>query len=155
MKKIPLTQNKFAIVDDEDYEYLNQRKWCFDGRYAVRNSPRHHYKRTQISMHRFIMTAPDNMQVDHKNLNRLDNRKANLRLCTPAQNSYNANKRSHNKSGYKGVSWVKSRQKYLAQIHIEGKTKNLGRFVVLKEAVKVYNESAKKHYGEFARLNQL
>ena len=88
-KRIPLTQGKFAIVDDDDYEWLKQWKWCLSkSGYAVRGTnckP----KQKIVFMHRQIMNVLLGMQVDHKNHTRLDNRKSNLRLCTGNDNRIN------------------------------------------------------------------
>jgi len=82
---IPLTQGRFAIVDPDDYDWLNQYKWyaakCRTTFYAYRSKTR-----TTVNMHREIMCAPKGMICDHKNHNGLDNRKSNLRLCTNRQN---------------------------------------------------------------------
>jgi len=94
MKEIQLTQNKVALVDDEDFEYLNQFKWCaakLSGIfYAVRNAPRDG-KRYMYFMHRVIMQTPDGMQTDHKSGETLDNRRCNLRVCSVMQNGHNSN----------------------------------------------------------------
>src|SRR5690606_31340831 len=80
-KLIPLTQGKFAKVDNEDFERVIQYNWYFDGRYVRNNSAGH--------LHRFIMNAPDHLEVDHIWHDELDNRKSELRLATPSQNSGN------------------------------------------------------------------
>ena len=67
MRYIKLSQGKQAIVDEEDFERVNQFKWCFDGRYAVRNSPRNYYKRTRIYMHNFITPHSKETEIDHIN----------------------------------------------------------------------------------------
>ena len=82
MRKIKLTQGKYAIVDDEDYEYLNQWRWfTFKNGYVwyVARETTIDHKRKCIYMHRLIMNAVNGECVDHINRNGLDNRKYNLR----------------------------------------------------------------------------
>jgi hypothetical protein len=143
MKKIPLTQGKFTIVDDVDYPELFKYKWRCNCGYASRGRG--------IHMHRLIMDCPSSLQVDHINLDTLDNRKCNLRLCTNAQNQHNTQLRKDNTSGYKGVSWQV--YKWTAGLKIEGKRVHLGYYFCLIKAAKAYDKAAKEAYGEFARLN--
>ncbi len=105
MKKIPLTQGKFALVDDEDFEYLNQWKWKFLSGYAARKKG----KKT-IYMHRLVNNTLDNKSTDHINMNKSDNRKENLRSSTSSQNKFNRDSMGGS-SKYKGVSWNKKREK--------------------------------------------
>ncbi len=132
-KLIPLSQNKFAIVNDEDFEWLNQWKWyALSGGYkltyyAVRHLPQNHSK--HIHMHRLILDAPSGKLVDHINGNGLDNRRENLRLVTGSLNQHNRIKLNNNKtSKYKGVRWHKRDKKWIAQIVFNGKQKYLGSF---------------------------
>lgn len=150
MKKIPLTQGKFALVDDMDFLELVQYKWCFNKGYAVRGRP----KRDgggMILMHRAILNTPEGMDSDHRDANKLNNQRYNLRICTNGQNQQNQDKYKNNKSGYKGVNWDRSR--WRARIGVGGKKIELGRFFCLIKAVECYNEAAKTYHGEFARLN--
>ena len=98
------------------------------------------------------MNCPDGMYVDHINMNPLDNRRENLRVCTNQQNQYNTTKYSNNKSGFKGVSFNKERQKFEAQIRIDGKQKIIGYFDTAEKAHEKYKEYALKHHGDFARF---
>ncbi len=160
MKKILLTRGKFAIVDDEDFEFLMQWKWkCSGHGYAVRNK---HIgtvggKRVQerIYMHRLIMNALKGQYTDHINGDGLDNRRCNLRLCTNQQNAANSKKYSiPTSSKYKGVSWDKKNKKWRASIHVL-KTIFLGRFDSEEDAAKAYNEAAIKYHDKFSRINIL
>ena len=148
MKKIQLTQNKYTIVDDEDYDYLNQWNWCSKKNiniyYAIRT-----VLNKRIYMHRIIINPTDNMYIDHINRNGLDNRKENLRICNKSQNACNSTIPRHNTSGIKGVCWDKSCNKWLSRIKINGKQKHLGRFNNKLEAREVYRKEAKDHFGEF------
>lgn len=145
MKKIPLTQNKFALVDDEDFERVIKYKWYFNkGGYAFStNTP-------PLIMHRLIMNTPPNMDTDHINGNGLDNRRCNLRIATTAQNVQHQRIKSNNKTGYKGVMWYKAGQKWHAQITHNYKKHHLGYFLTKEEAIATYNQAAQKYFGEFA-----
>lgn len=160
MKHIPLTQGKLTVVDDEDYEWLMQWKWNARrdraGRwYAARAIPdlTKRHKQTAVLMHRVITNAPPDMWVDHKNHNALDNRRDNLRVCTPAGNSRNARIRSDNRSGYKGVGWHKKFNRWRARIIIDGRRHDVGHFRTPLEAALAYDRAAREHYGEFAHTN--
>jgi len=157
MKKISLTQNKITLVDDKDYDWLSQWKWCAKESggnkfYAIRRKP---IIGTHIYMHKQIMDALSNVEVDHINGDTLDNRKSNLRICVHKQNIRNQKLSSANSSGYKGVSWSKTNKKWHAYIKVNQKKINLGLFKNIKEAAKAYNNAALKYFGEFARLNEL
>jgi hypothetical protein len=158
MKKIPLTKGQFALVDDEDFEWLNQWKWLYGGRrYAARNT---HFRDEDgkrhtkvIWMHREIIKTPASLKTDHINGNGLDNRKSNLRVVTQQQNTWNLTKPSHNTTGYKGVYWRANR--WEAAIHKNNKKYHLGRFTKLKEAIVAYNNASLKFFGEYAKPNQI
>lgn len=93
--------------------------------------------------------------VDHINRNGLDNYRCNLRPATRLQNRMNCGLSKRNKSGFKGVSWHKSCNKWVAKIEINDKSIYLGLFDDKIEAAKAYNAAAKKHFGEFAWLNPI
>jgi AP2 domain-containing protein len=154
---IPLTQGQNAIVDANDFEWLSQWNWyavwCEHSRsfYATRNEE----GRTgnAIFMHKAILSCERREQGDHKNHDTLDNRKGNLRKATNTENNFNKGPQSNNKSGYKGVSWDKEKEKWLAQIVHQGTHVFIGRFSSVKEAAHAYDTAAKKYHGEFAVLN--
>lgn len=152
MKHIFLNGGERAIVDDEDYEELNQFKWHLStNRYAVRTA--HDYvkgvrKTYHPAMHSMINKTPKGMSTDHINEDKLDNRRANLRTCTQSQNMANRGKQLNNKSGYKGVYWHAGR--WQAQIRVMGKTIPLGRSRDIEEAAQLYRQAAIKYFGEFA-----
>ena len=149
--------NTFVKVDDEDYEYVNQWKWHLSGRYVTRTivtKIKNGYDFKNVAMHRVIMNVSDNKILDHINRDRLDNRKCNLRICTHKENHRNK-KYENTFSEYKGVYKSYSRKKpFRARIKLNGININLGNYKTAKEAAVVYNEIAKKEYGEFAYLNQ-
>lgn len=150
MKVIPLTQGKFALVDDEDFDSLVTVKWRYmrDG-YAAR-SIRINGKQKYEAMHRRIIgiSRDDARHVDHKDGNKLNNQRSNLRICTDAENHRNALLRSDSTSGFKGVS--RSKGRWRACISFEGKQKYLGIFESPEEAHAAYCKAADKYFGEFA-----
>ena len=156
MRKIPLTQGKFALVDDEDFDALNRRKWCAHKNwytfYAVCFSPNVNGKRSMIYMHRQILKTQDGCLTDHINGNGLDNRKENLRVATHAENIRNRRKQINNTSGYKGVSWYAQTKKWRAQLKYNGKKIHLGYFSNKDLAYEAYCVSTKDYYGQFARV---
>ena len=153
MKKIKLTQGECAMVDDEDFEWLNQFNWSVfkykntDTMYAKRNSPS--TPRT-VSMHREIMSNPKDMGVDHIDGNGLNNQRKNLRNCTSGENSRNRGKQINNTSGFKGVSWRKQKKRWRASISLNKKQIHLGYFSNKEEASKVYKKACDKYHGEFS-----
>lgn len=154
-KEIPLTQGKFALVDAEDYERLSEYSWCYDvNGYAYRRKTTGYYESELISMHHEILEdIPTGMVVDHKNRNKLDNRKTNLRVTTQSNNSANSPPRKGT-SKYKGVHWSKEYKRWVAKIEKEGKYYHLGLFDCEENAAISYNQKAKELYGEYAYLNK-
>jgi len=154
-KTIPLTQGKVTIVDNEDYEWLNQWKWC-----ASANRAKHgifYAKKTtkpSTYMHRIILGIGADQQVDHINYDGLDNRRANLRACTQEQNLQHARSITPHSSKYKGVSWHKAGRKWRATIMVNKEYIHLGFFVNEKAAAKAYDKAAQKHFRDFASTNE-
>lgn len=151
MKKIMFPKGGFAQVDDEDFVRLSPYSWH-----------KHHlgYAFARIGangkkelMHRFIIDAPTGLFVDHVNGDKLDNRKINLRLCSPHDNARSKTTKSKSSSGYRGVSRNVGSKKYNAAISIDGKAVGLGRFETPEEAALAYDKKAMEVYGEFANLN--
>jgi hypothetical protein len=154
---IPLVSRKypglFIIIDEADAELVLQYRWSPivlpNGIYAetLLLLGRHVY------LHRFITSAPDGFEVDHINGDRLDNRRSNLRLATGNQNAYNVGLAATNTSGYKGVSFCKQTQRWRAQIRANKSHINIGRYMTKEEAARAYDAAARRHHGDFARLN--
>lgn len=142
MKKIPLTKGQYALVDDEDYDFLNQQKWYFsDHGYAVSAKSPHTY------MHRIINKTPKGFLTDHINRNTLDNRKENLRVADKRINSINRGLQSNNTSGHKGISWNKKRKKWEAYIWKHRKKFLLGFFKNFNEAVEIRKSAEIKYHA--------
>lgn len=158
MKRIKLGGKllKYALVDDDMFEYLNQWHWGYSRGYALRDKVNiKGIPKGKIFMHRVIMQTPVGMETDHKNGNKADNRRENLRICTKGQNNANRGLAANNTSGYKGVTWDKNRNKWFAQTKLAQKKINLGRFSTKEEAALAYNAFVKEHFGDFARLNEV
>jgi len=159
MKQISLTQNKFAIVDKVDFEYLNKWKWTYAKGYAIRNIGGRKNKQT-IYMHRLILDTPEGLFTDHINRNTLDNRFKNLRLADKSQNMANSKLSVKNTSGVKGVHKVIFKVKHkdkiyqyprwLAHIMVKGKRIKLGIFKKLSDASLIRQQAEKKYFGEYA-----
>ena len=135
-RKIPLTRGKFAIVDAEDFERLNRYKWrvCFGhGTCYAQRAVKVGKKWTSAMMHRDIIKVSSDMIVDHINHNGLDNRKANLRPATIAQNAWN---RRRKKSKFTGVNWNKQMSKWRVAVSYQTNRKHIGYFDNEIEAAK-------------------
>ena len=145
MKRIALTQGKYALVDDEDFERLNQFKWCankcWNTFYAVRNLPKINGKRFMVLMHHEVIgKPPKGLETDHENGQGLDNQRKNLRFVTTRQNAQNR-KNLKKSSQYPGIDWFKRNKKWRAHIRINGKLKYLGSFTNEFEAFSAYRQA--------------
>lgn len=154
--EIPLTQSKVTLVDEDDFAGLSSFSWCLhkDG-YAIRYATTSYKKQTAILMHRFLCGDPENMEIDHINGNRLDNRRSNLRIVTKQQNQWNASGKRNSSSRHKGVWFHKRSGKWESAITINGKQKYLGSFISEDSAALAYNQAAKVIHGVYARLNRI
>ena len=154
-REIPLSQqdrrNKrntglVTLVDDEDYEWLNQWRWTAvsthrrNGGYAMRVE-----KGRTILMHRMVLNAPAGVEVDHVNGNGLDNRRSNLRLATHAQGMANRRRFKNSKSGFKGVHFDKQLGKWKLVVSAH--------FDTAEEAARMYDRIARMLFGEYAQTN--
>lgn len=162
--KIPLTGGLFALIDECDSD-LSQVKWRYNIGYAVREIRLGKGRQTRTSeyLHRVVLSRLIGRplerweQCDHINGNRLDDRRANLRVASKDQNNLNRKKAIYDTttSSYKGVSWNTQTQKWRAQIIVNNKNIHLGMFGDEIAAAMAYNEAAEKHFGEFAWLNRV
>lgn len=168
MKEIPVrnTGGEYlvALVDDENYEFLSKYKW-------KTHQPRPHMncyaiafiheQRKYVPMHRLIMNTPDDLVVDHKDHNGLNNQKYNLRNCTSAQNAINKKKRTRGKSSskYIGVNLDKKSKRWRCGVSYTINRKCItmhgGTFDKEIQAAVRYNQLARKVHGEFASLNDV
>lgn len=142
------------LVDAEDEAILNSRKWRIISGYVVSDKTKNDTNITtyRIYLHREIMHCPEGKYVDHINGNKLDNRKANLRICTIAENSRNVGLRKDNKTGHKGVFYSSGHKAYKATIRVNKKQIYLGCFKDINKAIAAYQAAAVKYHGEFARF---
>lgn len=156
MKVIRLTNFSLdVLIDDEDYEYLSQFKWHLAKRgYAVRSTWANN-KPDTIYMHREIMQTPRGMDTDHIDLNKINNQRSNLRICTRSQNMANLRKikKSRSRSKYTGVS--KKNGRWFPYVMKDGKMYYMGTFETEKEAVEARNAKALELFGEYATLNDI
>jgi len=143
-KEIEITRGKKTIVDDDIFELVSKVKWyCTSTGYARNDNFGY--------LHRFVLGLNGELQADHINRNRLDNRRCNLRIATHNDNQRNRGAMRTNTSGYKGVS---IRGKYIdAHLMVNNKKRHIGYFPDLISAAKAYDAEAKKYYGDFAVLN--
>lgn len=167
MKRVKLTQGKWAIIDDEDEERVKAFKWCLQRNDYTRKSGETIYKlyaarstykeksRSTALLHRFILGANPGQEVDHVNGNGLDCRRKNLRFATRSQNRANSkfgtgvwNKKGYATSRYTGVKfWGR---KSSAVITVRNKKIHLGSFNSEKQAARAYDHAAVYYHGEFA-----
>jgi len=162
MKEIPLTKGYVALVDDQDFERVNQYKWhaSEDRRpdvsvrtvYAKRGVKRDDGTWTTLYLHSFIMDAPEGLDVDHRDSNGLNNQRYNIRVATRSQNMGNRRKQASS-SQFKGITWYKRDGKWQVQIRINGNQKHLGYFDSETDAALAYDAAARNHFGEFALTN--
>jgi hypothetical protein len=138
VKSIPLTRGRVAIVDDEDYEFLAQFRWRWQNTwgagYAVRSVAA---KPTAVLMHREVLhlsRRDAGLHADHINGNGLDNRRANLRVVTPAQNRENLRPYRNGTSRYRGVYWHAGHQRWRACVRHNGRDHHAGYFQFEDEA---------------------
>ena len=158
MKKIPLTPEGYALVDDEDYAYLSGWAWHKEmlgsgehkNPYARRGTNLYGGIKKTKAMHRLIMGNPTGKEVDHINGDTLDNRRANLRVCTRAENAKNRKINRNNTSSYKGVHRHQTGA-WRSRIQVGGKRISLGLFDTPELAHAAYKRAEKEYYGEYAR----
>ena len=156
MKRIKLTQGKFALVDDDKFEELNKYKWyawyekCTNSFYALRNTTVKKGKQTIVRMHRLVSNTTGEMVVDHEDHDTLNNQLHNLRTVTKAQNNMNVKLRSDNTSGVTGVSFIEKNSRWKARIRKNRIDIHLGYFSNKQDAIQARKAAEEKHFGEYA-----
>lgn len=158
MKRIPLTQRKEALVSDRDYAFLMQWSWCFlrcskgNNGYAKRLGPHG----GAIYMHKVVAARKGIIgQVDHRDRNKLNNQRRNLRPASNPQNRANVKRRRDNTSGCKGVSWYPRYKKWRARLQVNGKSIHVGYFKSKRCAARAYDKAARRYVGKYAVLNKV
>ncbi len=136
MAEIKLTKGQMALVDNDDFNWLNQWKWhCLNG-YAARREYFEGKKKSEyIFMHRLINNTPVGYDTDHIDRNKLNNHRKNLRTVTHQQNTFNPKLSKSSTSSYTGISWDKKNNKWKVHLTINNKYIHLGRFSLLKDAI--------------------
>lgn len=158
MKIIRAIAGESVMVDDEDFAEFGHLKWRVNRfgyvsriwRERVNGRRVGHY----VSLHRQVMKDPKGLHVDHKDGDKLNCQKSNLRACNNSLNQANRHIIT-GKSSFRGVCWNKQVKKWQAQIKVEGKTIYLGLFAVELDAAEAYAKAAKQHFGEFANERAL
>jgi len=142
---VPLNNGKVAMVDADRLSEVSKFNWSSNGKGYVTAS----IKSKTVHLHSFLY--PELSVIDHINLNPIDNRSCNLREASHGQNLRNSPKHKDNTSGFKGVTWEKSSNKWGSKIMFQGKIYRLGLFNCLVKAAKAYDDKAKELFGEFYR----
>lgn len=161
MKKITLDNGMFALVGDIDFISLSEYQWyAREKRPGIWYAARHKKidgKMREIFMHREILGLKrgDGLQSDHIDQNGLNNQRNNLRICTGVGNMKNRGSQKNSSSKYKGVSYYRKSNKWMAQIVSDGKFYYLGLHPTEVAAALKYNEAAKRLHGDFAFLNKI
>lgn len=154
--ELKLTQGKVTLIDEEDWERVSGFGWyailTAGGMWRVVATLPNSDGHKKVYLHRLLLNAPSNRFVDHISGDTLDNRKANLRICTNAENQQNSSGRL-GASRFKGVSWFARRSRWRVAFNWKGKTHFVGYFADEEEAARAYDAAILPLAGEFARLN--
>lgn len=155
--EIPLTGGGVVLVDPADFNTYGKNKWQrHSSGYAARVTTVKGVK-TFVTLHRLIMNAPKGAQVDHIDGDTFNNRRSNLRICTPSQNMMNRAPTKGTRSAYKGITYVNEKfsrkNRWMASIRSGGIKKTIGYYATEIEAAKAYDSAARIYHGEFARVN--
>lgn len=151
---ITLSQNKEAVIDVGDLPLVSQHRWFAHrdtntGFYAKTNLRSPGGRRLTLAMHCLINNTPDGFDTDHRDGDGLNNRRANLRTATRAENARNRGMLAHNTSGIKGVYW--HQKKWVARLTYNNRLIHLGRFGTREAAAEAYRRAAERYHGEWRR----
>jgi hypothetical protein len=156
--RIPLTMGYIAVIDAADVPLVEGRNWCADRRikqvYATGTILQGGRYRS-VRLHRFLLGlgGDQTVMVDHRDGDGLNNRRANLRVCTNSENGMNRGAQQNSASGIKGVWWDSKRGKWIAEVHVAGVRKFCSSFETLEAASSAYAEAAAQFHGQFARAS--
>lgn len=153
MKTINLTKGKIVSVDDTDFDWLNQWKWCVSSEGYAKRANHINNRWITVYMHRAILGVENDVTVDHIDGNPLNNCRINLRKATNKENCRNQKLSMASHTGLKGVCWDKTRNKWLSHIKVDGKFISLGRFTCPVLAAQYYDAACVKYFGCFAKTN--
>ena len=149
---IPLTRGKFALIDASDLSLVAPYAWAFNPGphtgYAVT-----HRQGQFLAMHRLLTGAGAGVIVDHTDMDGLNNRRANLRACTKAENSRRRRSTS-GKSPFKGVAFHRASGLHHATINVDGRQFSLRYHKTAEDAARAYDAAAIQHFGDFALTNR-
>lgn len=149
MKIINLTKGRSTVVCDCHYDLVKNEHWQYhDNGYAITGKYQEGKHRI-LRLHRLVNQTPSGYDTDHINGDKLDNRCANLRTATRSQNNRNSKIRVNNTSGHRGVTWDRVNKKWVAQITFGGRTKKIGRYSTVTDAVIAYNGVSEIVYKDF------
>jgi hypothetical protein len=150
VKKLVALRGEIALVSDKDFAYLKRFNWWRHKKgYFIGSTG----EVRKLRLHRVIaarMGLDSSNHIDHKNRNKADNQRRNLRPATNGQNRANSTRNKNNRSGYKGVHLKKGFNKWIAQINVNGRKVYLGQFDKPQQAHEAYKRAAKFHFGKFA-----
>ena len=153
MQLLPIKDGGFTLVDDWIYDIVYKWSWRLSDGYP-RTNINIDGKRYHICLHHFVMGKPlSGWEVDHKDHNKLNNLKNNLRWCTHQQNNFNRCAYNKAKSVYKGVKWDSTKKRWEVRLSIGPRRMRFGRYRTETEAALAYDAAARKYHGEFAWLN--
>lgn len=153
MKTIPLTKGLVALVDDSDFDFLNQWKWqasCCGGQFYAKREVMVNWVKRKIYMHRLLAGAAPGQCVDHKDRCTLNNQRNNLRIATKSENATNSKVSMRNTSGFTGVDWLDNKKKWRARLVKHGKRVALGHWDTIEQAVEARKNGERRLFGEFS-----
>ncbi len=165
MESVPIrgknAQGMSFVVDDEDFENVSSIPWRLSKygyvyhRKYIGSAGQNKWRYKWVTLHNYILGQPIKGMIDHIDGDKLNNSRANLRISTRQQNTWNSKKSKTNTSGYVGVVWCATTNRWRATIYQDGQHIDLGRFDTPQEAGFVYDQFALQLRGEYARLNML